>query len=406
MTAGPLAGIKVVEWAHVHFGPGAGMFLSDMGAEVIHVETRDGDMMRYLDSMWGNTFLVGPNKDRNTFTEDLLRNKRSITVDLSKPEAQEIIYKLVADADVFITNYRPVAGRKLGMDYETLKRVNPSLIYAQGTSYGDEGADKDAPGLEMMGLARSGLMLGSAVEGEAPVYPTMGISDRLGSIGLLAAILAGLVAKERTGVAQYISTSLLGWAVNLQAVSISCAVNTDQPMRPLAREDQDDANYNVYRLKDGTWTALGMMPHPTKYWPLLCQAINRPDLVTDPKFHDLASRRINNHELIKILDEVFAEITWEEWDKAISQYELIACRVNTFADLTTDEQVLANRYLAKLPHKDLDSWWYVPTPIHFSETPVQIRAAAPSLGEHTDEVLAEVGYSEEQIQHLHAEQVV
>src|SRR5512132_3720995 len=148
MADGPLAGIKVVEWAHVHFGPGAGMFLSDMGADVIHVESPEGDMMRHYASLWGYEFLLDHGR-RNTFTEDLLRNKKSLTVDLRQQEAREIVYRLVDDADVFITNFRPAATVKLQLDYETLSARNPRLVYAHGTSYGNVGPEKDSPGLEM-----------------------------------------------------------------------------------------------------------------------------------------------------------------------------------------------------------------------------------------------------------------
>ena len=224
MAVGPLAGITVVEWAHVHFGPGAGMFLGDMGADVIHIETLQGDGMRTYETLWGNHFML--DHGRNTFTEDLLRNKRSLAIDLSQEGANEIVYRLVDRADVFLTNFRPQAARKLGLTYEELSARKPDLIYAQGTSYGSEGPDKDSPGLEMMGLARGGMMLGSAVAGGEPVYPTMGLNDRIGAIGLQVAILAALVHRERTGEGQLVSTSLLGWQINLQAAAISCVANT------------------------------------------------------------------------------------------------------------------------------------------------------------------------------------
>ncbi len=404
MADGPLAGIKVVEWAHVHFGPGAGMFLSDMGADVIHVESRDGDMMRVYESLWGNEFML--DHGRNTFTEDLLRNKKSITVDLKQDEAQEIVRRLCDDADIFLTNFRPAAARKLGLDYETLSARNPKLIYAQGTSYGLEGPERDAPGLEMMGLARGGLMLGSAIEGDEPVYPTMGLNDRLGAIGLLVAILTALVARERTGVAQQLDTSLLGWTVNLQASAISCAANTGQAVRPLPRSEQDDPNYNIYQLGDGTWIALGMTLHPHKYWPALCNALGRPELIDDPRFESVAKRRENFRELIAIYDEAFSKLTWEQWDEKIHEYDLISCRVNSLTDLASDEQILANGYMQKLPHPDLSEWWYVPTPVNFEKTPISVRSAAPHLGENTDEVLGGLGYSKEQIRELRDRAVV
>ena len=401
---GPMAGIKVVEWAHVHFGPGAGMFLSDMGADVTHVESRDGDMMRVYASLWGNEFML--DHGRNTFTEDLLRNKRSITVDLKQDEATEIVLRLVDDADVFLTNFRPAAANKLGLDYATLSARNPKLIYAQGTSYGLDGPEKDAPGLEMMGLARGGLMLGSAIDGQEPVYPTMGLNDRLGAIGLLVAILSALVARERTGVAQHVDTSLLGWTVNLQASAISCAANTGQAVRPLPRREQDDPNYNIYQLGDGTWIALGMTLHPHKYWPALCNALGRPELIDDPCFVDVEKRRENFRELIDIYDAAFAELTWEQWDEKIHEYELISCRVNSLTDLASDEQILVNGYMQKLPHPDLGEWWYVPTPVQFEKTPISVRSAAPRLGEHTDEILGELGYSDGQIRELREREVV
>jgi crotonobetainyl-CoA:carnitine CoA-transferase CaiB-like acyl-CoA transferase len=404
MADGPLAGIKVVEWAHVHFGPGAGMFLSDMGADVVHVESRDGDMMRVYESLWGNEFML--DHGRNTFTEDLLRNKKSITVDLKQEEATEIVLRLADDADVFLTNFRPAATRKLGLDYATLAARNPKLIYAQGTSYGLDGPEKDAPGLEMMGLARGGLMLGSAIDGQEPVYPTMGLNDRLGAIGLLVAILSALVARERTGVAQHVDTSLLGWTVNLQASAISCAANTGQAVRPLPRREQDDPNYNIYQLGDGTWTALGMTLHPHKYWPALCNALGRPELIDDPRFVDVEKRRENFRELIDIYDAAFAELTWEQWDEKIHEHDLIACRVNSLTDLASDEQILVNGYMQKLPHPDLGEWWYVPTPVQYEKTPISIRSAAPVLGEHTDELLGELGYSDEQIRDLREREVV
>jgi len=404
MANGPLAGIKVVEWAHVHFGPGAGMFLSDMGADVIHVEAREGDAMRHYATLWGNQFLL--DHGRNTFTEDLLRNKESLTLDLRQDEAREVLYRLVDEADVFLTNFRPQAGTKLGLDYETLSARNRSLIYAQGTSYGTAGPDKDSPGLEMMGLARGGMMLGSAIVGEEPVYPTMGINDRIGAIGLLVAILSALVARGETGVGQLVSTSLLGWQINLQAAAISCVANTGQPMRPIPRREQDDPNYNFYELKDGTWIALGMTIHPEKYWPLLCQALEVPELVDDTRFSDQQTRRENFRALIDIYDNVFATLTWEEWEQKIQEYELISCKVNGLDDLTSDEQILANRYVEKLPHPELGEWWYIPTPIDFEKTPVSIRSEAPHIGQHTDEILERLGYSQEQISELRQSQAI
>jgi CoA:oxalate CoA-transferase len=405
VTHGPLSGVRVVEWAHVHLGPGAGMFLADMGADVIHVETREGDMMRHYPTLWGNRFLL--DQGRNTFTEDLLRNKRSLTVDLNSEEGREILYSLVDRADVFVTNFRPAAVAKHGMDYETLSARNPRLVYAHGTSYGMVGSDKDSPGLEIMGLARGGMMLGSAFRDGDPVYPTMGLNDRIGAIGLLVGILSALFARERTGAGQLVHTSLLGWMVNLQAVAVACAANTGQDPRPLPRLDQKDPLYNVYRLGDGTWIALGMTIHPDKNWPLTCRALGLPELVGDPRFVDLEARAANHRELITIFDDAFAKLTYDEWDARVREHELISCRVNALTDLADDEQVVANDYMVKLPHPDLGEWWHVPTPVYFEKTPVSVRSAAPHIGQHTDEILEqELGYSRNAIDELREREVV
>jgi crotonobetainyl-CoA:carnitine CoA-transferase CaiB-like acyl-CoA transferase len=405
VTQGPLSGVRVVEWAHVHLGPGAGMFLADMGADVIHVESRQGDMMRRYPTLWGNRFLL--DHDRNTFTEDLLRNKRSLTVDLDHEAGREILYGLADRADVFVTNFRPAAVAKHGMDYETLAARNPRLVYAHGTSYGMVGRDKDSPGLEMMGLARGGMMLGSAFAGGEPVYPTMGLNDRIGAIGLLVGILSALYAREQTGEGQLVHTSLLGWMVNLQAVAIACAANTGQDPRPLPRLDQEDPLYNVYLLGDGTWIALGMTIHPERNWPLTCRALGLPELIDDPRFVDPDARAANHRELIDVFDGAFARLTFDEWDARVREHELISCRVNALTDLADDEQVVENGYLVRLPHPDLGEWWHVPTPVHFGKTPVSVRSAAPHVGEHTDEILEhELGYSGAAIEDLRRREVV
>jgi len=184
--------------------------MTRLGAEVIHVEQRRaGDLMRKFSTLWGIDFTLPG--ERNAFTEDLLRNKKSPTLDLAKQEG--LLHQFVARSDVFLTNLRQAALDKQKMDYPTLSAIVPALIYCHGSGYGARGPLKDSPGNEMMGLARSGVMLGSAHEGAEPIYPSVGLNDRLGAIGMAMGILAALVARERTGVGQLIETSLLGWMI-------------------------------------------------------------------------------------------------------------------------------------------------------------------------------------------------
>jgi crotonobetainyl-CoA:carnitine CoA-transferase CaiB-like acyl-CoA transferase len=386
-------------------GPGAGMYLADMGAEVIHVEERAvGNHMRRFARLWGHEFIL--DHQRNTFTEDLLRNKRSLKLDLNTPEARDIVHRLVERADVFLTNFRPAAARKHHLDYDDLKALNPRLIYARGTAYGEEGPEKDSPGLEMMGLARGGLMLGSASPGREPVYPTVGLIDRLGSIGLLVAILAALHARGQSHEGQLVQTSLLGWTISLQAVAISYAANRGRDPRPPDRKDQNDPLYNVYELADGVWIALGMVIHSEKFWPRLCDAVDAAELIDDERFKTAELREANHDALIEILDERFGRLTWEEWNRRSRREEMISCRVNSLTDLAFDEQVLANGYMTKRPHRDLGEFWYVNTPIRFEKTPVEIRSEAPHHGEHSDEILRELGMSDECVERLRERKVI
>ena len=399
MTEGALSGIKVIEWAHFHMGPGGGMFLSDMGADVIHVEQRGlGDSMRRVGTMWGVDFAL-PN-DRNLFTEDLLRNKQSLAIDLSTDAGIEVVHRLVADADVFITNMRAATIARARMDYETLSALNPRLVYSHGTAFGPDGPDAEAPGNEILGLARAGLMLGSAPADGEPIYPTVGLNDRLGAIGVAFSVLSALVSRQHTSVGQLVETSLLGWMVNLQAIGAEVAANLGRDPRPPRREQSNNPLYNYYRCSDGTWVALGMMVHVERYWTLTCAALGRPDLETDERFADQALRERNCGALIEIFDECFAKLTFAEWDRAVKAHDLISTKVNALPDLKHDEQVLANGYLVEQKHPDLDSWWYAPTPVRFSRTPVSIRSATPHCGQDNVEVLRTAGYSDAEIDEL------
>jgi crotonobetainyl-CoA:carnitine CoA-transferase CaiB-like acyl-CoA transferase len=406
LQKGALDGIRIVEWAHAHMGPGAGALLSDLGAEVIHIEQPViGDMQRRFTHVFGANFAL--EHGRNAIVEDVDRNKKSVAVDLSAPEGKQIIYGLVKKSDIFLTNMRPRAVARQQMDYETLSQHNSRLIYCQGTTYGEQGPEKDSPGLEMMGLARAGILLGSAFKDGPPVYPTVGMIDRIGAIGIAFGILAALVARERYGIGQRLSTSMLGWSTNLQAVPVTLAANTGQDPRPIRREETNDPLWNVYRLKDGTWIALGMIIEGDKFWPKICRAVGRPELAADARFATGAKREENRRELIALLDEIFATVAYEEWDRQVKINDFIATKVNALTDLGTDPQLLENGYIVELDHKDLGRWKYVPLPIQFDRTPVRIHACAPQIGEHNDEVLQQLlGYSAEQVAELRKSKVI
>jgi crotonobetainyl-CoA:carnitine CoA-transferase CaiB-like acyl-CoA transferase len=402
---GPLAGVRVIEWAHAHMGPAGGMFLADMGADVVHVERPEGDMMRRTAGTWGVSHVLP--HDRNAIFEDLSRNKRSVALDLRKPAGGRIMHELARQADVFLTNMRPAAIAKHQLDYETLARLNPRLIYCGATSFGERGPERDSPGLEMMGMARSGMLFGSSVRGQPPQHPTVGTSDRLGGIGIAMGIIAALFARERTGEGQAVYTSQLGWGINLQTVAVHIGANTGQNHRPVPRDDANDPLYNWYRCKDGTWTALGMIIYGEHFWPLVCEALGLAEIVRDERFATPQARETNRRELIALLDEAFAQITYPEWERAVREHDLIATRVNELTDLAADEQILANEYIKRQEHPVLGPWSWVTTPLRFTKTPVSIRSPAPDIGQHTDEVLREyLGTPRDELERLHADGVI
>ncbi|MBI2858485.1 MAG: CoA transferase, partial [Chloroflexi bacterium] len=212
-----LDGIRVVDWSTFQIGPAAAAALGDIGAEVIHVEpVRDAGGGRPETGGRGTSYALPGG--RSARMEDLNRNKKSLAVDLATPEGQEIIHRLVAKSDVFITNFRRKAATKLGMDYETLCRYNPRLVYAGASAFGDAGPLKDAPGFAMTGAAHSGLMMSSGEEGSPPTVNSAGVPDRTTAIYLAFGIMAALFWRDRTGAGQEVSTSMLGCLIHAQSL--------------------------------------------------------------------------------------------------------------------------------------------------------------------------------------------
>jgi crotonobetainyl-CoA:carnitine CoA-transferase CaiB-like acyl-CoA transferase len=249
-------------------------------------------------------------------------------------------------------------------------------------------------------------MLGSAPADGEPIYPTVGLNDRLGAIGVAFGVLSALVARQRTGVGQLVETSLLGWMVNLQAIGAEVAANVGQDPRPPRREQSNNPLYSYYRCSDGTWVALGMMVHVERYWTLTCAALGRPELENDERFADHAARERNCRELIEIFDDCFAKLTFDEWQRAAKTHDLISTKINTLPDLKHDEQVLANNYLVEEAHPDLGSWWYAPTPVRFSQTPVSFRSATRQCGQDNVAVLQAAGYTDHEIDALATAHVI
>jgi CoA:oxalate CoA-transferase len=387
----PLDGIRIIDWTIWQQGPYAGALLGDLGAEVIHLETPDGDPGRAIFAVSGSTT---ERNGKNFYFESNNRHKKSITLDLKKPEAREIVYKLVAQSDVFIQNYRKGVAQRLGLDYKTLREHNPKLIYATASGYGPEGPDSGEPSFDYLAQARSGIMHIAGIDSDDPVYLFGGVADQMGAIMLSYGVLTALLARERYGVGQEVNASHLGSMVALQGLNLSCRTILGSEFRRNTRENAFNPLWNHYRCADGKWLTLGMI-QADRYWKDFCNALSITELIDDPRFNKIGVRGKNCKELIAILDRVFATKPRGEWMRILKNGgDFIYTVVNRISDLPDDPQVQANEYVVDYQHPAIGDMKLVGFPVRLSETPANPRGHAPELGEHTETVLTELlGYS-------------
>jgi crotonobetainyl-CoA:carnitine CoA-transferase CaiB-like acyl-CoA transferase len=385
---GPLKGIKVVEMGIWIAGPAAGAVLGDWGAEVLKIENpAGGDPVRGLMAM-GLPFEppVNPSLELDN------RNKRSVAVNVQTPEGSAVVRRLVRDADVFVTNVRRASVERAGLSYEHLRAENPRLIYASLSGYGTRGPEKDRVGFDYAAFwARAGAMasLGEP-EGPPPAQrPAMG--DHPAGLSLAGAICAALYHRERTGEGQQVHLSLLHAGLWMMATDIEVCLVTGMGSPPTGRAVPNPL-WNQYKAKDEEWFQLVML-QPDRYWERFCQAIERPELVKDERYDTVFTRAQHSLELIAALDTIFATKTRAEWGEIFDRHDLVWGPVQSVAEVVNDPQARAIEAFVKVPHRTGQDIEVVRMPIEFSATPARIRHAAPELGEHTEEVLLEHGYT-------------
>ena len=395
---GALEGIRVVDWTIWQFGPVAATMLGDLGADVVKIESLDGDPGRAVFAAGGvdRSLPAG----RNAYFEANHRNKRCIALDLKQPKGVKVVHELVGSADVFIQNFRKGVAERLELGYETLKEINPRLVYASGSGYGPEGPDSELPALDAAAQARSGLMYATGPDGAEP-YPVQGVvGDQIGGITLGFGILAGLVARSIHGIGQKVDVSHLSSSIWLQGLAVSMGMLTQHKPDSeinLSSKPSRDVAYNplanYYRCRDGRWIMVADF-QADRYWPSFAAALSLGELVDDPRFHDTLARGENRRELIGILDDVFSRKAYADWAEILERSgDHIFSLVQTLPELANDPQVIANGYIADVEHPDLGTVKLVDHPVRYSETPHSIRSVAPELGQHTEEVLLELGYT-------------
>lgn len=404
-----LEGIRAVEWAIAWAGPAAGYVLTDLGAEVIRIEDpvnpersrTQGSQARQMGVQVGLPGGTSPG------VELCHRGKKSIMVDMRKEKGLQIVYDLIKTSDVFYNNFRKSVRAKRGLDYETLSNINPRLIYATTSAYGERGPEKELRGFDTLGMAKSGFMWSSGEPDMPPQQRVFGVCDQMTATTLANGIIAALLARERFGIGQELYVSLYGTMMHAQAPSIQTACLTEQEVpRPWPRAEAFNFGVNYYECKDGEWV-LFALNQPQEVWHDFCEALGIQHLENDPRFEKTKSRGENCKELIHILDEVFATKPRGEWLKILWAKELVVAPVNRYLDLVNDEQTIANEYIVEFDHPELGRTKHMGYPVSFSKTPAQIKAPAPQLGQHTEEVLKDLcGYSSDKVAELKGEGVV
>ena len=395
--ATPLEGIRVLDWTQWQMGTVASAMLADLGAEVIHIEDRErGDPGRGMRAA-GGAGLDLP-AGRNAYFEYVNHNKKGIAVNFKKKEGKEIVYRLVRNSDIFVHNFRQGVPERLGLGYDTLSQYNPKLIYAALSGYGPKGPEAQEPAFDYLGLARSGMMTLVGTPDAPPPGFSGGIADQMGAIMAAYGMLAALLARERFGIGQKIDVSHLGSMMALEGLAIAFRLFTGRDMPRKNRPKEANPLWNHYLCADGKWIVLGML-QADRYWPAVCKGLGIEHLEKDPRFENMDKRRENSEELISIMDKVFITESSKEWMKRLKEAGDVVCTpVQTISDLLDDPQVWANEYLIEFDHSVLGSMKFMGLPIQFSKTPGAARPEAPEFGQHTEEVLIEVGgYSWEEI---------
>jgi crotonobetainyl-CoA:carnitine CoA-transferase CaiB-like acyl-CoA transferase len=389
-----LDGIRVLSMGVVIAGPAAGAIMADWGADVIKVEPLTGELFRGTTKAQGVS--TGPT---NSVIQVFNRGMRGLAIDLSKESGREAFYKLVKQSDVFISNYEPGAIRKLKVDYASLSKVNPRLIHAVISGYGSKGPDKDERAFDFTaGWARSGLMNLITEPGCPPAAQRAGTIDTAAGTHVVAGVLAALINRERTGEGQEIEVSLYHTGVWTLASDIQSTLLGREPI-PNDRTKARNPVWNSYKTKDGRWIWLAML-QPKAYWPAFCRAIEMPDLENDPKFETQETRATNCEELIHLIEGVIAEKTMQEWEKIFRAKNVLYGRSQTTTEVISDPQALENEFFTKVIHPEEGEFRTVATPVKFHQKPARIKASAPEIGQHTEEIFLDIGFSWDDIARL------
>jgi crotonobetainyl-CoA:carnitine CoA-transferase CaiB-like acyl-CoA transferase len=391
---GPLEGIRILDFTRYQQGPYATVMLSDLGADVIKVEEREnGDLGRAL-GMQPDGWCA--------YFEAHNRNKRSITIDSRTDKGREIIYKLIPGVDVVCDNFRPGVMKRLGLDYDSLVPHNPTIITASASGFGPEGPNTYEPSFDIIGQGMGGIMVAQGGgPGTEPVNLIGGFADQVGAMVFALGISTAIIARELHGVGQHVDVSLLGSQIAVQNLSLQVFLRTNKQGTPAKKQNPV---FSYYQAGDGKSLTIGLLD--PKWWPRLCTVLDREDMLTDSRFLTPADRFVNRQDLVDELEKSFLARDRDDWLAMMKKADIPCGPVNDYEAVASDPQILANRYIEELEHPNLGKIRVPSSPIRMSKHQTGARHFAPELGQHTEEIMLDLGYSWEQIAALKDEQVI
>lgn len=378
----PLQGITVLDFTQIELGPCATQVLGDFGADVIKIERPGaGDLAR--------TYMKAPSGESAVFWS-LNRNKRSVVIDVRSPLGREAVYRLARKADVVVHNFRPVVMERLGFGYDDLRKINPRLIYAFGSGYGPTGPYRDKGGQDVLAQAMSGIASRRADPGAPPEPCATPIADFTAGMLLVQAILLALLARERTGVGQVVHVSLLDAMLVTQLQEATVWMNLGQRLNwgayPLS---------GTFKTLDGYVVMVGAFkPNPLQE---ICRGLGIEDLSADPRYATHDDQMAHRNELQARWRHEFGKRSTQQVIGALESVDILCARVNSIDEALADPQVAHNGMIVEMRHRDVGSIKTVGIPVKMEGTPGTVRLAPPRLGEHTREVLAEIGFTPEEI---------
>jgi len=398
-VSGPLSGVRVVELGVWVAGPAGGGILADWGADVVKVEPPAGDPARTFGAMLGGDLAFNPPFEMDN------RSKRSIVVDVTKPGGLDLVHELLAGADVFLTNIRVDALERLALDPESLCARDPALVYGIITGWGLQGPDRDRAAYDIGAFwARSGIAALLTQPGGEPPFQRGGMGDHGAGMTVAAGICAALLARERTGTGQVVATSLLRHGMYTISFDLNTALRFGTGLAVGTRQTMGNPIINSYQDREGRWFWLIGL-EADRHWPNVCRAVDKPEWISDERFVDAAARRRHIDEIIPALDRIFAQQTRDEWGEVFDREDVWWAPVQTTDEVLADPQVAAGGGFVEVPD-DGATVTMINSPVDFGTTPGMPRAMPPDLGEHTDEVLAELGHDADAILRLRATGVV